>query len=305
MSLSGLVVAVTASRRALELAHIIRTFGGIPYIAPTIGIEVNNLVKREVESFIQRMLSEKIDYAVFMTAPGVYSLMSVAANLGVEQLLTQKLGHTMVVARSPKPMKALAAHGLKTESMPKDNTSNGLAQLLSGLGVAGRKVMILWHGSHSSELKQRLEAEGAKVFESSTYRYSTRLDRGGEGVLKNMGFEYVPPDETKVAKLISEISIDHIGAITFTSPPAVTSFFNIASIHDLSESVKISLNNSVVVVAIGPSTQKALRQNDVITDVMPSTYRMGSMIRSLCDFLDRKESAKIHKIIYKRRHFEH
>ena len=113
-----------------------------------------------------------------------------------------------------------------------------------------------------------------------------------------MGFEYVAPDETKVVRLISEISIDHIGAITFTSPPAVTSFFNIASIHDLSESVKISLNNSVIVVAIGPSTQKALQQNDVSTDVMPQTYRMGPMIRSLCDFLDRKGSLKIRKMIF-------
>jgi uroporphyrinogen-III synthase len=147
-------------------------------------------------------------------------------------------------------------------------------------------------------LKHRLEAEGAKVFESSTYKYSTRLDRGGEGVLRNMGFEFVAPDETKVVRLISEISMDHVGAITFTSPPAVTSFFNIASIHDLSESVKISLNNSVIVVAIGPSTQKALRQNDVSTDVMPSTYRMGSMIRSLCDFLDRNGSVKIRKMIF-------
>jgi uroporphyrinogen-III synthase len=295
MSLSGLVVGVTASRRALELAHIIRTFGGVPYIAPTVGIEVSHNVKREAESFIHRLLSEKIDYAIFMTAPGVYSLMSVAASLGIEQELTQKLGDLTVVARSPKPMQALASHGVKTESVPKENTSDGLAQLLSGRGVTGKKVMILWHGSHSSELKHRLEAEGAKVFESSTYKYSTRLDRGGEGVLRNMGFEFVAPDETKVVRLISEISMDHVGAITFTSPPAVTSFFNIASIHDLSESVKISLNNTVIVVAIGPSTQKALRQNDVSTDVLPSTYKMGSMIRSLSDFLDRKGSAKIRK----------
>lgn len=298
MSLSGLVVGVTASRRALELAHIIRTFGGVPYIAPTVGIEVNYHTKREAESFIRTILSEKIDYAIFMTAPGVYSLMSVAANLGIEQELTQKLGDVMIVARSPKPMQALAAHGIKTESVPKDNTSSGLAEFLSGRGVAGKKVMILWHGSHSSELKHRLEAEGAKVFESSTYKYSARLDRGGEAVLRNMGFEYVAPDETKVVRLFSEISRDHIGAITFTSPPAVTSFFNIASVHDLSESVKIALNNSVIVVAIGPSTQKALRQNDVSTDVLPSTYRMGSMIRSLSDFLDRKGSAKIRKRVF-------
>jgi len=40
MSLSGITVAITSSRRASELASLVRKFGGVPYIAPTIGIEV-------------------------------------------------------------------------------------------------------------------------------------------------------------------------------------------------------------------------------------------------------------------------
>ncbi|HZD36621.1 MAG TPA: hypothetical protein VE130_15565 [Nitrososphaeraceae archaeon] len=40
LSLSNLVAAVTGSRRAQELARIIRSFRAIPYIAPTIGIEI-------------------------------------------------------------------------------------------------------------------------------------------------------------------------------------------------------------------------------------------------------------------------
>ncbi len=36
--LKGLTVAITASRGALELAHIISNLGGIPHIAPTVRI---------------------------------------------------------------------------------------------------------------------------------------------------------------------------------------------------------------------------------------------------------------------------
>ena len=132
MSLSGLVVAVTGSRRASELARIIRSFGGVPYVAPTIGIEVNQQINKEAEQFIYKILNEKVDYAVFMTGPGVYSLISTARNLGLENELIETLQKVTVVARSLKPKEALAMHGIKTNLVPKDNTSAGIAQLQIG-----------------------------------------------------------------------------------------------------------------------------------------------------------------------------
>ena len=85
MSLSGLVVVVTGSRRASELAHIIDSFGGIPYVAPTIGIEVNQGMNEEAGYFAYQILKEKVDYAVFMTGPGVYSLMSARKESGYRE----------------------------------------------------------------------------------------------------------------------------------------------------------------------------------------------------------------------------
>ena len=295
MSLSGLVVVVTGSRRASELARIISSFGGIPYVAPTIGIEVNQGINVEAGSLAYKTLKEKVDYAVFMTGPGVYSLMSAARNLGIEQDLIQILQEVTVVARSLKPKEALAMHGIKTNIVPEDNTSKGIAQLLRRLGIAGKRVFILWHGSYSSELKTELEAEGADVFESSTYLYSTDLKKDGADILKTMGYEYIPPEETKVLRLIEDISNTYVGAITFTSPPAARELFKIASQHGLNESLRTSLNTSVIVVAIGPSTQKALEENDVRVDVMPTMYKMGSMIKSLSDYLDTEDIPKMQR----------
>lgn len=295
MSLSGLVVVVTGSRRASELARIIRSFGGIPYVAPTIGIEVNQRTNEEAKHFIYKILREKVDYAVFMTGPGVYSLMSTARNLGIEKELVQTLQQVTVVARSLKPKEALAMHGIKTEIVPKDNTSAGIAKLLKGIGVTGKRIFIVWHGSYSSELKTELETEGANVFESSTYIYSTHLKENGSEILKTMGYKYIPPEQTKVLKLIEDISNSLIGAITFTSPPAARELFKIASQHGLSELLRAFLNSGVIVVAIGPSTQKALEENDVHVDVMPTIYKIGSMIKSLCDYLDYQDSPKMQK----------
>jgi hypothetical protein len=64
MSLSNLTVAVTGSRRANELAHIMGSFGSRPYIAPTIGIDITEPSAEQGKQFIMKILREKPDYVV-------------------------------------------------------------------------------------------------------------------------------------------------------------------------------------------------------------------------------------------------
>src|SRR5215208_2807782 len=100
MSLAGLTVAITGSRRASELAHLVTSFGGRPYFAPTVGIEASQDLSKEAEFFINKIVEERVDYVVFMTGPGVYSLMSAAKNLRMEKKFVEALQKTIVIARS-------------------------------------------------------------------------------------------------------------------------------------------------------------------------------------------------------------
>ncbi len=292
MSLAGLTVAITGSRRASELAHLITSFGGRPYLAPTVGIEVRQDISKEAEFFINKILEEGVDYVVFMTGPGVYSLMSTAKNLGIEKKFAEALQQTTVIARSLKPKIALAKHGVKTDIIPEENTAEGIAKLLKSFSMAGRNVAILWHGSYSPLLKNEIHAAGAQVFESSTYRYSFELNESGARILEMMGFKYTPPDEAKVVKLIEDIGKGIIDAITFTSPPSARDLFKIAEAYYLREPLQYYLNNDVIVVAVGPSTMKTLEENYVHVDVMPNVYKMGPMIKSLSDYLGQADAPK-------------
>lgn len=287
-----MTVAITGSRRASELAHLITSFGGRPYLAPTVGIEARQDISKEAEFFINKILEKRIDYVVFMTGPGVYSLMSTAKNLGIEKKFAEALQDTMVIARSLKPKTALANHGVKTDIIPEENTAEGIAKLLKSFSIAGRNIAVLWHGSYSPLLKNELHAVGAQVFESSTYRYSLELKESGVRILEMMGFKYIPPDESKVVKLIEDIGKGFIDAITFTSPPSVRDLFKIAEAYSLRESLQYHLNKEVIVVAVGPSTRKALDENDVHVDVMPDVYKMGAMIKSLSDYLGQADAPK-------------
>ena len=286
LSLKGLTVAITASRRALELAHLITNFGGIPYISPTVGIESNMGNSKEAEEFIKKIIEDKLDYVIFMTGPGVYSLMFAAKKLQVQSNVVEALKRTIVVARSLKPKIALAKYGIKTDIVPDENTADGIAKILKSSGIQGKKIGVLWHGSYFPVFRNEMSAAGAEIVECSTYTYSFDLKESGAKILEEMGFKYIYPDQDKVIKLIEAINKGDIHVITFTSPPSARDLFKIAESIRMKEPLQLSLNNNVIVVAIGPSTKKALEEYTIQVDVMPQIYKMGPMVKALTNYLN-------------------
>jgi uroporphyrinogen-III synthase len=294
-SLAGMRVAITGSRRASELAHLIRSFGGIPIIAPTVGIETRQDITKEVDRLINTILEERIDYMIFMTGPGVYLFMSSARNLGLDKKLVNALQQVTIVARSLKTKYALDNHGIKTDFVPDENTAEGTAKLLKNHDMINKKVAILWHGSYSPIIRDDLDRAGAKAFELSIYTYSVKLKESGAKILKAMGFNYKTPQEAKVVELVEEVNKGLVDAITFTSPPSAHDLFKIAEAHRMKDSLQLLLNKDVIVVAVGPSTRKALEEEGVQIDVMPNVYKMGSMVKSLSDYVSQTNVPKIRK----------
>jgi uroporphyrinogen-III synthase len=291
MPLDGLTVAITSSRRAGELARIVENLGGRPYIAPTIGIETDlKNPKEDVLKFLDNVISGDVDYVVFMTGPGIFSLFSIAAKLGLEDKLIHSLSKATVVARSMKPKMVLKKYGIEVNLVPEENTAKGVLRLLLASGVTGKKIAILWHGDYPEQLKDVLyRASAVSVIEASTYRYSISLKEEGASILESMGYDYVAPNEKRVIQLIDKIIAGKINSVTFTSPPSVHDLFKIADINNVSQELKNSLNANVVVVAVGPSTKNALEEYRINVHVMPQIFKMGSMIKALDDYVSRRK----------------
>ncbi len=295
MSLRGLTVAITGSRRASELARIVENFGGKPYIAPTVGIEANlSEPNKSITEFINRIVKQDADYVVFMTGPGVFSLMALARSGGMEGALLTSLKKVTVIARSTKPQMVLRSFGIKVDFVPQENTLKGILNLLKGRDITGKTVAILWHGEEqSAKIREDLYRAGASnIIEASSYTYSFETHKDGASILQAMGFQFLAPDEGKVVKLIEDIIGGNIDAITFTSPPSVRDLFKIANVHGMSSSLKDSLNENVIVAAVGPSTGEALEENGCHVDVMPQVFKMGPMVKSLCDYVGRDGASK-------------
>jgi uroporphyrinogen-III synthase len=285
MSLGGITVAITSSRRALELASIVQKFGGIPYVAPTIGIENNILLTSQTNIFIETILKNKIHFFIFMTGLGVFNLFQNLKRSSQLDTVIERLRDTVVISRSNKPAMELRKFGIATHFVPNMNTVDGVFELIRKFDLKNKNVGILWHGDYFDEFKRKLESLGSKVFEFSSYSYSIKLEQKSGKILEEMGYDYVAPTEEKIRILIEDLMEGYIDAISFTSPPAVNEFFNFARKNNSFDSLKDRLNHNILVVSVGPSTSRNLEKFGINVDVMPRTYRMGSMIKELADFV--------------------
>jgi uroporphyrinogen-III synthase len=211
--------------------------------------------------------------------------MSAAKKLQMESNVVEALKRTIVVARSLKPKIALAKYGIKTDIVPDENTADGIVKILKSSGIQGKKIGVLWHGSYFPVFRNEMSAAGAEIVECSTYTYSFDLKESGAKILDEMGFKYIYPDQDKVIKLIEAINKGDIHVITFTSPPSARDLLKIAESIKMKEPLQLSLNNNVIVVAIGPSTKKALEEYTIQVDVMPQIYKMGPMVKALTNYL--------------------
>jgi uroporphyrinogen-III synthase len=290
MPLDGLTVAITSSRRAGELARIVENLGGRPYIAPTIGIEADlENPKEDVLKFLDHVIAGNVDYVVFMTGPGIFSLFSIATKLGLEDKLIHSLSNATIIARSIKPKMVLKKYGVEVNLIPEENTAQGVLRLLLAKGVVGKKIAILWHGDYPDQLRDTLyKARVLTVIEASTYRYSVDLKKEGASILESMGYDYVAPNERRVVQLIDKIIAGKINSITFTSPPSVHDLFKIAEVNNKSQELKSSLDANVLVVAVGPSTKNAIEEHCITVHVMPRIFKMGSMIKALDEYVTKR-----------------
>lgn len=285
MGLEGLTVAVTGSRRASELARLISNFGGTPYVAPTVGIEVVAEGDGEVEDFVRRLVGGEVDHAVFLTGPGAYLVLSRARQLGLERELVDTLNRIGVVARSQKPQKVLEGWGVRVGLVPADNTSEGIAEAMKALDLRDKRVGIVWYGASRPVLREVLEGAGAKVFETMAYRYAAELGPNGAEVLGALGFKYVRPEAERVLQLIGDLLRGAIQILTFTSPPAARNLFRFAGAHGLDGDLRRCLDEAVLVVAVGPPTRSAVEEHGVRVDVMPEVFKLGAMVRATVDYL--------------------
>jgi uroporphyrinogen-III synthase len=262
--LQGATVLAFESRRADELATLIRRQGGEPLVVPSMR-EVPLEHNTAAFELVDRLERGEIDVVILLTGVGVRTLAAALAGTCPPERLASLLEPTTLVARGPKPVAALRELGLKPDvTVPEPNTWREVLTTLDGeTALEGRRVAVQEYGKSNPELIDGLAARGADVFRVPVYLWALPEDTG--------------PLEDAVRRLAGG---DRIDFVLFMSATQVDHVMQIAEQLGLGEAV-VGAAARMVVASIGPVCSEALRAHGWPVDLEPEHPKMGNLVATL------------------------
>ena len=257
-ALRGLRVVSFESRRATEMAELIRRHGGEPISAPSMRA-VPLSENREALDYVARLAAGEIDVAILMTGVGLRTLVQAVASEYPRERLAAALRRATLVARGPKPVAALRELELQPDvTVPEPNTWREiLATLDAQLPVAGKRVAVQEYGVTNSELIRALEARGASVLRVPIYSWA------------------LPEDLGPLRAAIRAVCDGGVEVALFTSATQVYHLFQVAG--DDADRLRAGFR-SVVIASIGPVCSETLREHGLVPDLEPAHPKMGQLV---------------------------
>lgn len=260
MAPSPLRVIAFESRRAVEMAALIRKQGGDPFVAPSMR-EVPLTEQPEAMDFARALEAGAVDLVVCLTGVGTRALVEAVAPVLPRERLATLLAQTTLVARGPKPVAALRELGLAPAlTVPEPNTWRELlAALDAGLVIAGKRVVVQEYGIANPELLAGLRARGAEVTPVPVYRWA------------------LPEDLVPLHDAIRRIAVGALDVALFTSATQVTHLLQVAEGIGVRTQLAPALAQAFV-GSIGPVCSAALRVAGLPVDLEPTHPRMGPLV---------------------------
>jgi uroporphyrinogen-III synthase len=263
----GLWVLVFESRRAVELAKLVATYGGHPVLAPAMR-EVPLESNTEALAFAAKFLTGEFDMVIFLTGVGTRALLSVVEKSYKRDKYIAALQRTKVVARGPKPVAALREIDVTPAvTAPEPNTWRELLQALDDAGqsneelrLRGARVAVQEYGVSNPELLAGLAERGAHVTRVPVYQWA------------------LPEDLGPLRAAVYALAAGEIDVALFTTSVQVTHLFQVAAEMKMEDSMKQRLSRAVV-ASIGPTTSEELQRRGIHVDLEPSHPKMGFLVK--------------------------
>jgi uroporphyrinogen-III synthase len=277
LPLSGLTVLSFESRRATEMAELIRRHGGEPVSAPSMR-EVPIRENPDAVEFLGALERGEIDVVVLLTGVGTRTLVRSLADECPPERFAELLRRTTIVVRGPKPVAALREIGLTPNvTAPEPNTWRELLQALDEqVPLAGRSVALQEYGRTNDELIDALAERGAQVRRVPVYHWE------------------LPEDVAPLRSGIQRFAAGEIDAVLFTSARQVDHVMRVAGDLGLAEAL-LEAARRAVVASIGPVCSEALAEQGWDVDIEPEHPKMGHLVNAIAkrgrEILDGKRAA--------------
>ena len=258
----GLRVLSLESRRAKEVEKLIRTYGGEPFVVPSVR-ELPLDSNTEALAFCDRLMNDGVDLVVCTTGVGVRALVDIAEIRYPREEFLEALRRVQVAARSVKPASVLRELQIPIAvTAPEPNTWNEMLQALVdryGASLATMRVAVQEYGASNPDFLAGLSARCREVMAVPVYQWA------------------LPEDTQPLRECVLGLTSGGIDVIVFMSAVQAVHLFEIATEMGLEHELRESLK-ALVVVSVGPSTGEALASAGVQPDFEPSHPKMGFLM---------------------------
>jgi uroporphyrinogen-III synthase len=258
MGFNGMRVLALESRRATEMAELIRRQGGVPVVTPSmreVPLEENTAAFR----FAEGLFAGEFDMVILLTGVGTRQLSSLLGARYSADAFAEGLRKVTVVARGPKPAAALREMGLApTLIAPEPNTWQEVLAVTKGRPE--RRIAVQEYGRTNPDLIQGLEARGACVTMVRVYQWA------------------LPEDAEPLRAAARELAAGKFEIILFTTAVQIDHLLRVAEEQGLAEQVLEQLGR-MFVGSIGPTTSEALEEFGVRASLEPSHPKMGFLVK--------------------------
>ncbi|MGH7809018.1 MAG: uroporphyrinogen-III synthase, partial [Candidatus Binatia bacterium] len=235
-NLQGLKVISFESRRAKEMAELIRRYGGAPIIAPSMR-EVPLSENRAALELLPQLEAGELDLLILMTGVGTRTLNDLLLKQYPQERIVAGLRQTQLVARGPKPIAALKDLGLTpTITVPEPNTwREVLATLGAAVDLRGKRIAVQEYGIPNPELIAGLKQRGVAVTTIPIYRWA--LPEDIEPL--RQGIQKILRGEVDVALFTNGAQVDHLFRVA------------VAAADDAGDKLRLACK-TVVIGSVGP-----------------------------------------------------
>jgi uroporphyrinogen-III synthase len=258
----GLQVLALESRRAPEIAKLIRASGGEPTVAPAMR-EIPLESNQEALQFAARLLDGDFDLVIFLTGVGIRRLTEIVESKYDRARFVEALRQVKIASRGPKPNAALRELGVPiTVTAPEPCTWHELVAALDnafGPALRGMRAAVQEYGTTNPELLAALAERGVACTRVPVYHWA------------------LPEDLEPLRGAVRSIVGGTIDVIVFLTAVQVVHLVLVAEQMSAKDDLLKEMRKTVV-LSIGPSTTEELARVGVQPDYEPSHPKMGILI---------------------------
>jgi len=267
-SFDGLRVLSLESRRAKEVAKLIRTYGGEPFVVPAMREAPLESNKQALE-FADGLLHGKFDLVIFLTGLGLRALLDIAQTKFNREELIEALRSVKIGARGPKPAAALRELKIPvTVTAPEPNTWREMMHAMEaefGEQLGGMRVAVQEYGASNPEFLSELTVKCGEVTKVPVYQWT------------------LPEDVGPLRECVLGVANGSVDVVLFMTAVQVIHLFQVAEEMGMREELRAGLI-SMVVVSIGPTTSEELTHYGITPDFEPSHPKMGFLVNEAAQY---------------------